>query len=80
MRKKWCKNTQHVQYSPKIMHAQEVVQEVLALQEHASGEKKLHCTLSAEVSNVRRSKSYPQGAARSYKSYSKPQILVRSLQ
>ena len=25
-----------IQYSPKIMHAQEVVQEVLALQEHAS--------------------------------------------
>ena len=31
-----------LQYSPKIMHAQEVTQEVLALQEHASGEKKLN--------------------------------------
>ena len=29
-----------VQYGPKIMHVQEVVQEVLALQEHASGRKK----------------------------------------
>ena len=27
------------------MHAQEVVQEVLAPQEHASGEKKLNCPL-----------------------------------
>ena len=31
-----------VQYSPKIMHGQEVAQEVLAPQEHASGEKKLN--------------------------------------
>ena len=32
--------TAQVQYSPKIMHAQEVAQEVLAPQEHASGKKK----------------------------------------
>ena len=34
----------HLQYSPKIMHTQEVVQEVLAPHEHASGVKrvKLH--------------------------------------
>ena len=30
-----------LQYSPKIMHAQEVAQEVLAPQEHASGEKRV---------------------------------------
>ena len=35
----------NLQYSPKIMHAQEVAQEVLAPQEHASGEKKLNCAL-----------------------------------
>ena len=29
----------NIQYSPKIMHAQEVVQEVLAPQEHAIGQK-----------------------------------------
>ena len=29
-----------LQYSPKIMHAQEVAQEVLVLQEHASRHKK----------------------------------------
>ena len=39
-----------VQYSPKIMHAQEVAQEVLAPQEHASGQKKLNCGLSARSS------------------------------
>ena len=33
----------YLQYSPKIMHAQEVAQEVLAPQEHASGQKKLNC-------------------------------------
>ena len=32
--------TEHVQYSPKIMHVQEVAQEVLVPQEHASGKKK----------------------------------------
>ena len=31
------------------MHTQEVVQEVLAAQEHASGQKKLNCGLSARV-------------------------------
>ena len=30
-----------LQYSPKIMHAQEVAQEVLAPQEHASGKKRV---------------------------------------
>ena len=39
-----------IQYSPKIMHAQEVAQEVLAPQEHASGKKKLNCTFSARSS------------------------------
>ena len=39
-----------VQYSPKIMHAQEVAQEVLAPQEHASGKKKLNCAFSARSS------------------------------
>ena len=38
-----------LQYSPKIMHAQEVAQEVLAPQEHASGQKKLNCGLSART-------------------------------
>ena len=32
------------------MHAQEVVQEVLAPQENASGKKKLNCTLSTRSS------------------------------
>ena len=32
---------QVLQYSPKIMHVQEVAQEVLAPQEHASGEKRV---------------------------------------
>ena len=41
---------ERVQYSPKIMHEQEVAQEVLAPQEHASGEKKLNCALSARSS------------------------------
>ena len=36
------------------MHAQEVAQELLALQEHASGEKLNY------IPNARRSKSYPQ--------------------
>ena len=31
------------------MHAQEVAQEVLAPQEHASGQKKLNCGLSART-------------------------------
>ena len=41
-----------IQYSPKIMHAQEVAQEVLAPQEHARGKKKLHvnCAFSARSS------------------------------
>ena len=39
-----------LQYSPKIMHAQEVAQEVLAPQEHASGKKKLNCAFSARSS------------------------------
>ena len=30
----------YIQYSPKIMHAQEVAQELLAPQEHASSRKK----------------------------------------
>ena len=41
---------QGVQYSPKIMHAQEVAQEVLAPQEHASGKKKLNCAFNARSS------------------------------
>ena len=41
------------------MHAQEVVQEVLAPQEHASGQKKLNCGLSARTFKA-------QEAARSY--------------
>ena len=53
------------QYSPKIMHAQEGAQEVLAPQEHASGEKKLNCALLQELPNARSSKSYLQEAARS---------------
>ena len=57
----------YIQYSPKLMHAQEVAQEVLVPQEHTSGEKKLNCALSARSSNARSSKSYPQEAARSYK-------------
>ena len=48
-----------LQYSPKIMHAQEVGQEVLVPQEHASGQKKLNCGLSARTFK-------PQEAARSY--------------
>ena len=40
----------HLQYSPKIMHAQEVAQEVLAPQEHASGKKKLNCAFNARSS------------------------------
>ena len=68
-------NKLRIQYSPKIMHSQEVAQEVLAPQEHASGEKKLNCALS-----TRSSKSYPQEAARSYESYRKTQIPARSLQ
>ena len=43
------------------MHAQEVVQEVLALQKHASGRKKLNIVLYLqEVPKARSSKSYPQ--------------------
>ena len=61
------------------MHAQEVsqevAQEVLAPQEHASGKKKLNCAF-----NARSSKSYPQEDARSYEPYRKPQITARSLQ
>ena len=43
----------YLQYSPKIMHAQEVVQEVLAMQEYASGQKKLNWGLSARSSNCK---------------------------
>ena len=74
----------NLQYSPKIIHAQEVAQEVLALQEHASGEKrvKLHFIRKKfqmqEDQNPIRKK--PQEAARSYESYRKPQITARSLQ
>ena len=39
-----------IQYSPKIMHVQEVAQEVLAPQEHTISEKKLNCALSARSS------------------------------
>ena len=45
-----------LQYSPKIMHAQEVAQEFLAPQEHASGEKKLNCALSARSSTRKKIK------------------------
>jgi len=38
------------------MHAQEVAQEVLAPQEHASGEKKLNCALSARSSTRKKIK------------------------
>ena len=38
------------------MHVQEVAQEVLVLQEHASGEKKLNCTLSASTSKCKKFK------------------------
>ena len=60
------------------MHPQEGAQEVLAPQEHASGEKKLNYALLQELPNARSSKSYPGKAARSYKSYRKPQIPARS--
>ena len=46
----------HVQYSPKIIHAQEVAQEVLAPPDHASGEKKLNCALSARSSKRKKFK------------------------
>lgn len=36
-----------LQYSPNIMHAQGVMQQVLAPQEHASSKKKINCALSA---------------------------------
>ena len=36
----WIKNLSRLQYSPKIMHAQEEAQEVLAPQEHAIRRKK----------------------------------------
>ena len=38
------------------MHAQEVMQEVLAPQEHASSEKKLNCALSARSSKHKKIK------------------------
>ena len=41
---------ENLQYSPKIMHAQEVAQEVLAPQEHASVKKKLNCAFNARSS------------------------------
>ena len=40
----------NLQYSPKIMHMQEVAQEVLAPQEHASGKKKSNCAFNARSS------------------------------
>ena len=46
----WSRMNLDLQYSPKIMHAQEVAQEVLAPQEHASGKKKLNCAFSARSS------------------------------
>ena len=52
-----------VQYSPKIMHAQEVAQEVLAPQEHASGQKKLNCGLSPRTFKAQEDRKL---AARSY--------------
>ena len=48
--------TQEIQYSPKIMHAQEVAEEVLTPQEHASGEKKLNCPLSTRSSTCKKIK------------------------
>ena len=53
------------------MHVQEMVQEVLAPQEHASGETKLNCAYPQDVPNTRSSKSYPQEATGSYESYHK---------
>ena len=38
------------------MHAQEVAQEVLVPQEHASGEKKLNCALSTRSSKPKKFK------------------------
>ena len=46
----WVKKIERIQYGPKIIHAQEVAQEVLVLQEHASGKKKLNCSLSERSS------------------------------
>ena len=57
------------------MHAQEVAQEVLAPQEHASGQKKLNCGLSARSS---KRKNFKILSARSHGSNRKPQIAARS--
>ena len=53
-----------IQYSPKIMQVQEVAQEVLVPQEHASSEQKLNCALSAKSS---KRKKYKILSARSHK-------------
>ena len=49
-------STKQVQYSPKIMYTQEVAEEVLVPQEHASGEKKSNCSLSARRSKCKKFK------------------------
>ena len=68
-----------LQYSPKIMHAQEVAQEVLAPQEHASGKKKLNYAFNARSSKC---KEFKILSARRRKKLRvrKPQIATRSLQ
>ena len=49
------------------MHVQEVAQEVLAPQEHASGQKKLNCGLSARTFKAQEDTKLAAEAARSYK-------------
>ena len=47
-------NRVNIQYSPRIMRAQEVVQEVLAPQEHASGKKKLKRNSARSLKSIRK--------------------------
>ena len=58
------------------MHAEEVAQ-VLALQEHASGEKKVKLRFIRKKFQTQEDQIL---SARSYKSYRKPQTTGRSLQ
>ena len=58
-------NNEKLQYSPKIMHAQEVAQEVLHRKNMQAAKRSEVAVYPQEVQSARSSKSYAQEAARS---------------
>ena len=63
----------HIQYSPKIMHAQEVAQEVVVPQEHTSGQKKLNCSLSTRTFKAQEDRKLAARSRKKLRTYYRPQ-------